>query len=221
MASGSCSETTQHANALNALGLFRGTGAGYELDKIPTRIQGLVMLIRLLGEENSALESSASHSFTDVPEWADKYVGYAIEKGYTKGIGTSTFSPDTNLDAKSYVTFVLRAIGYSDSNGDFSWSSALSDSADFRLMTKEAASALAYATFNRGDMVDISYCALTMTLKDSNRTLAQKLISSSVFTTEQGNASGVLGSRIIYTYVPYDNSTIEYCKKHILWLQAK
>ena len=212
-ASGSSSETTQHANTLNALGLFRGTGTGYELDKTPTRIQGLVMLIRLLGEEDSALESSASHGFTDVPEWADKYVGYAIEKGYTKGTGAGTFSPDTNLDAKSYVTFVLRALGYSDSKGDFSWSSALSDSAGIGLMTKETASSLSYAVINRGDMVDISYCALTMTLKESNSTLAQKLTSSGVFTAEQGKTNGVLGNRLIYTYVPYDSSTTDYSRK--------
>ena len=35
------------ADVLNALGLFRGTGEGYELDRSPTRAEVLVMLIKL------------------------------------------------------------------------------------------------------------------------------------------------------------------------------
>lgn len=58
-------------------------------------------------------------SFQDVPEWALKYVAYAYAKGYSKGTSSTTFSPDELLDAKSYVTFVLRALGYDDSKGDF------------------------------------------------------------------------------------------------------
>ena len=220
-ASGSSSESAKNADSLNRLGLFRGTGAGYELDNIPTRIQGLVMLIRLLGEEEIALNSSSTHNFTDVPPWADKYVGFAIEKGYTKGTGASTFSPDTNLNAKSYVTFVLRVLGYSDSKGDFTWSTALSDSARFGLMTKEAASALTSAAFNRGDMVDISYCALTMKLKGDSTTLAQKLVASGVFTEDQGRTNGVLGGKLVYTYTPYDSSTIDYAKKTVTLASGK
>ena len=54
-ASGSSELSTAHADTLNALGLFKGTGSGYDLDKTPDRTQGLVMLIRLLGKEAEAL----------------------------------------------------------------------------------------------------------------------------------------------------------------------
>jgi len=214
-ASGSSVVSTKNAVALHNLGLLQGTGAGYELDAIPTRIQGLVMLIRLLGEETEALSADLSHPFTDIPSWADKYVGYAFMKGYTKGTSNTTFSPDTALDAKSYVTLILRALGYNDGNGDFLWSTALSDSVGFGLMTSDAALALSNVVFNRGDMVDLSYCALAMPLKGQSATLAQKLVKAGVFTEAQGSASGVLGSKVAYTYVPYDSSTVVYLRETV------
>ena len=76
----------QTAETLHALGLFRGTGEDengvpiYALEKTATRAEALVMLIRLLGEEDAALSSLAAHPFTDVPAWADRYVAYAYEK---------------------------------------------------------------------------------------------------------------------------------------------
>jgi len=215
MASGSSEKSINHADALFNLGLFRGTNAGYDLDSTPTRIQGLIMLIRLLGEEDDALAYNETHEFSDVPAWADKYVGYAMSKGYTKGTSSSTFNPDAELDAKSYVTFILRALGYNDGNGDFSWNTALSDSAEFGLMTKESASALSFALFNRGDMVDSSYFALTMPLKGESRSLARKLAAKGVFTEKDGKANGVFDAHVAYTYIPYDSSTVDYMRKTV------
>ena len=47
-------EDTACAERLEALGLFRGTEAGYELDRAPTRAEAGVMLVRLLGTEEEA-----------------------------------------------------------------------------------------------------------------------------------------------------------------------
>lgn len=215
LASGNSEKSMENANALNKLGLFKGTNAGYQLEQTPSRIQGLVMLIRLLGEEESALASSAAHSFTDVPAWADRYVAYAIEKGYTKGTTAQSFTPDAALDAKSYVTFILRALKYDDTVGDFSWATALADSAELGLMTGASAKDLSGAAINRGDMVDISFCALTQPLKGGDKTLAQSLVEKGAFTQDNGKANGVLGDRICFIYTPFDNSTVDYERKTV------
>ena len=220
-ASGSSAGSIKNADALYNLGLFKGTGAGYELDQTPTRVQGIIMLIRLLGEENAALTSNETLPFQDVPEWAVKYVAYAFAKGYAKGTSGTTFSPDEMLDAKTYVTFVLRALGYNDGNGDFSWNTALADSAKFGLMTSTTASTLSNVALNRGDMVDLSFCALTMSLKGETTTLAQKLVKAGVFTTAQGTTNGALGSQILYTYVAYDSSTFDYVRKTLTLASGK
>lgn len=219
-ASGSSDESTRRAEQLASLGLFQGTGGGYQLDAVPTRIQGLVMLIRLLGLEDEALAWTEPSPFTDVG-WGDNYVSYAYQNGLTNGTSATTFAPDTTLNANGYVTFLLRALGYSDANGDFSWSDALSFAAGISMMDSASAATLAGVTMNRGDMVDLSYAALMCGMKDGGQTLAQSLVAQGVFTETDATAAGVLGgSKWTYTYVPYDNSTISYEVKNLAGVTA-
>ena len=42
------------ADALNELGLFLGTGNGYALEKSLTRAQGVTLLVRMIGMEETA-----------------------------------------------------------------------------------------------------------------------------------------------------------------------
>ena len=44
------------AQALDRLGLFSGSEAGYELDRTPTRAEALVMLLKLTGQGRAAAE---------------------------------------------------------------------------------------------------------------------------------------------------------------------
>ena len=63
------------AETLYTLGLFKGTGVNpdgtpiFDLDKAPTRDQGLIMLIRLLGKEQEALAGTWDIPFTDVSDF--------------------------------------------------------------------------------------------------------------------------------------------------------
>ena len=215
-ASGSSPESTDRADKLASLNLFQGTGDGYQLDNIPTRMQGLVMLIRLLGLEEEALACTDTSPFTDLT-WGKEYAAYAYATGLTKGTSATTFTPNGSLNAKSYVTFLLRALGYDDGAGDFSWNDALPFSAEIGLMTADAADTLETVTLNRGDMVDLSYAALTCELKGGRQTLAEKLEDAGVFTAAQGREAGVLGSGSgwVYTYAPYVDDTIVHEKRTV------
>lgn len=83
---------TDYADSLAPLGIFLGTGAGYELDRAPTRVEGLIMLIRLLGVEEEALSMSDYETpFQDVPKWANGYVAYAYQNNLTNGISETKF----------------------------------------------------------------------------------------------------------------------------------
>lgn len=215
-ASGASAESTDRADKLLSLHLFQGAASGYQLDKSPTRMQGLVMLIRLLGLEDEALACTEVSPFKDLT-WGQSYAAYAYVNGLTKGTSAATFTPNGPLSAKSYVTFLLRALGYDDGAGDFSVSRALDFAAGLSMMTPAAASKLAAVTMNRGDMVDLSYAALTCRMKGERRTLAEKLQSDGVFTAAEGRAAGVLGSGAgwVYEYTPYDNSTVSHVKKTV------
>ena len=71
------------ADALNRLGLFSGSEAGYELDRTPTRAEALVMLLKLTGQADEALAGEWSHPFQDAG-WASSYIGYAYQNGLTE-----------------------------------------------------------------------------------------------------------------------------------------
>ena len=105
------------ASSLKTLGLFRGSdtayGEGFDLEKAPTRMEALIMLIRLLGEESEALTCTAYQPFADVPDWAEPYAAYAYAKGYTNGVEPTMFGTTMSASAEMYTEFLLRALRYS------------------------------------------------------------------------------------------------------------
>lgn len=176
---------TAYADALQSLGLFQGTSKGYELERPATRLEGIVMLIRLLGKEQAALSYTGSHPFTDVPAWATPYVAYAYHQGYTSGIDATTFGSTMNLRYLDYMTFLLRALGYSDTGGDFSWSAADQSAVDLGIQTAgERQSILQSGKFLRDHVAYTSYRALFVKTKRGSR-LCDDLVAAGVFSQSQ------------------------------------
>lgn len=165
------------ATALKKLGLFKGVSeTDFALDRAPTRIEAMVMLIRTLGKEAEALDVGGKHPFTDVPAWADKYIGYAYEKGLTKGVSATSFGTG-NAGSDMYLTFMLRALGYNDTKGDFSW-----DAPD--VLAKAVGilpEAVVTENFLRSDAVLVSWASLEAYLKGGDQKMANKLIEEGVF----------------------------------------
>lgn len=170
--------TGESANALYELGLFQGTGETangkpiYSLDTAPTRAQAVTMLVRLLGRESEARAGSWTTPFTDLADWAKPYVGYAYTNGLTNGLGEGRFGSNDKVTANQYLTFILRALGYS-SESDFQWNKAAAFSDSVGLTHGEYAAA---RSFTRGDTARISFAALAQTRKGSEETLAAQLV---------------------------------------------
>lgn len=169
------------ATDLKQLNLMKGVSdTDFALERVPTRIEALIMLIRLLGKEQEALSGSWNHPFDDVADWADPYVGYAYETGLTKGVSDSKFG-NSNSDARTYLTFVLRALGYSDAEGDFSWENPTALAKQVGILPERTN----LTNFLRADLVLISYAALSANLKQFPFPLAEKLAEDGVFTWEE------------------------------------
>lgn len=151
------------AEALNDMGLLRGTGNGFDLGSVPTRAQSAVMLVRFLGKEREALERLIVPPFTDVPGWARPYVGWLYENGLVNGYDESTYGAEDPCTAGMYATIVLRLLGYDDKNGDFSYSGAVGFADGIGLITDTNCDT---GNFLRRDMVTLTYQALTMPTKD-------------------------------------------------------
>ena len=120
-------QAQQSAYLLYHLGLFFGEGVQedgspqFSLDRAPTRAEAVTMLVRLLSAEKEALAQDWDIPFTDVPHWAEPYVGYAYAHGLANGVDFTRFGSDQPTTAAHYLTFVLRALGYLD-GADFTWS---------------------------------------------------------------------------------------------------
>ena len=181
------------ADALYTLGLFQGVGKDaegkpiYELDRAPNRMEAVTMLVRLLGKEEEANAGTWEIPFTDVKDWAKPCVGYAYANGLTKGYDEKTFGGTDPVTAAQYLTFVLRAMGYSEADGDFRWDAAweLSDKLDITDGEYDAST----ASFDRGDVAKISWSALAAYVKGEGRFLGEKLLDEGVFTLEQYHAA--------------------------------
>lgn len=179
-----------HAYLLESLGLFKGVGTkadgstDFALYNTPSRIEAIVMLIRLKGEEPAALAYDYDHSFTDVDPWADPYVGWAYKMGYTKGYPDGRFGSGDVASPAMFITFVLRALGFSDTiaNPDFVWDNPYALAEQLRLTTTKEVN---LENFVRGDMAVISWNALMARPKYSGHegmTLGEVLLNAGVFT---------------------------------------
>lgn len=175
------------ASALKKLNLFKGSytgyGSGYDLELAPTRIQALIMFIRVLGEEDAALAYTGSIPFTDIAKGSlsEHYVSYAYAKGYTNGYTATLFKPDQAISANQYMEFLLRAMGYSSAaNTDLSATMTTARSAG--ILTDAEVAMLQSGTFLRAQLVYVSYYALSAPMSSGTQTLQQKLIDAGVFT---------------------------------------
>ena len=120
-------EAQDSAQLLYNLGLFQGSGTNedgsprFALERAPTRAEAVTILARLLGAEEAAQAQTWTTPFTDVPDWAQSYVGYAYAKGYTTGVEPTRFGSSTPVSTAQFLTLLLRALGYEDGK-DFTWS---------------------------------------------------------------------------------------------------
>lgn len=173
------------AEELYELGLFRGVGSlpdgspNFELDRTPTRGEAVVMLVRMLGAEDEALTGHYSHPFTDAG-WADAYIGYAYTNRITTGVSDTKCDADGYATLAQFLTFVLRALGYSDVNWEDPYPTA-------------DAVGLYYppvgGDFYRADVALICLDALDCRIRDQDMTLRTRLIHLGAIDAEQGGQS--------------------------------
>lgn len=164
------------ADQLKVLGLFQGTGEGFELDRAPTRAEAATMLVRLLGKEQQAKELEYTAPFTDLEGWEQPYVQYLYENGLTTGATATTFEPLENCSAQMYTTFLLRALGYSDTDGaDFTYADAISFGESIGLVDIANCNT---ENFVRDHVAAMSLTALNTAVKGSEDTvLLEKLVA--------------------------------------------
>lgn len=175
------------AYTLNAMGgLFRGTDKGYELDRKPTRAEAAIMLVRFLGLEQAALKGSTGMHmpFTDVNPNHAPYIAMLYALGLTRGTSETTFSPNVEVQARDYMTFMLRVLEYAEGAGDFRWQTAVEDSLRLGVLTEGEHTRLTTAPFDRGRMAEVSLTVLQAEKQDGE-VLVDALIRDGVLSEKK------------------------------------
>jgi hypothetical protein len=153
------------AETLHKLGLLQGIGddpdgtPNFALGNNASRLQGLIMFLRFIGEYDAAVASNYPNPFEDVVgDYNSAIVAYAFAMGYTNGVSPTSFDPSFPLTAAHYLTFVLRAFGYDDAAGDFAWGTAweLTDELGITQGQFNAQN----SSLNRGELAIVSLSAL-------------------------------------------------------------
>ena len=168
-----------YANSAQQLwnkGLMLGSDGVFNLDKPLTRAEGIIMTLRILGKEQEALNLKLPCPFTDVPAWAQYQVAYAAQNGIASGYSATVFGSNDPMTANQYITFVLRAMGYNDRNGDFVWSSAAEKALEIGLIGDSCRDQYMRSNlFLRDNVAVISYGALFSAKSKDGSLLGDKI----------------------------------------------
>lgn len=173
------SATTYDAAAedLSAIGMFRGTEKGFELDRAPTRSEAAIMLVRLYGAEETAKAAyeagEISHPFTDVSAFTSPYVAWLYTNGITNGFTETTFASQRPCSAQNYAAFLLRALGYKDGT-DFEYTDALTFAQEKGFYEP----VMFTGDFLRDDLAALTYQGLAADTADGETYLLARLIES-------------------------------------------
>jgi len=194
------------AVSLNNLGLYDGIAPVDEefdpdLGSLVTREQGITMLVRMLGQRDSAEAlseyaiSSALKDFNDaegISDWARPYMAFAVAAGYVKGTPEKDLLPQSALLGKALCTLILRAMGYVDP--EYAVAAAI-------LAEKGGLSALEAVKFNdkeliRDDLVGIIFGSLVA--EDADGVIViDKLIAAGIVTEAAAMDAGLIEEVVI------------------------
>lgn len=173
----SASDYDAVAEDLSAIGMFRGTASGFELDRAPTRSEAAIMLVRLYGAEDAAKAAyeagEIKHPFTDVSDFASPYVAWVYTNGISNGTSATTFGSANKCSLQNYAVFLLRALGYQDGK-DFQYADALPFA-----QSKGFYEPLMFSgDFLRDDLAALTYQALAADMADGKTYLLDSLTQS-------------------------------------------
>lgn len=178
------------------LGMIQGTGSGVTpayLASPPTRYQGAILFLRLLGLEDEAKAFTPVSNFSDLDGVS---VGNRAIIGYLKanpdlgfeGVGNNMFDPLATMTARQYYKVLLVALGYKY-NVEFTWNNVFQFAAEkgiYKLVDN--------TIFTISDMCTGTVEALKAIVKGGNDTLLARLVKDGAITERTAEATGLYAS---------------------------
>lgn len=200
-------DALRSADVLSTVGLVDGDGAavGYHLDAPATRAQAALLLVRLSGSEQAS-KNAGSAGFRDTPAWAADAIHYAAGEGWVSGFSATEFRPNSPVTANAWCAMLLRMLGYSDAEGDYT----IHDAPDFAQRIG-LVSRRYDGVMTRGDVFQTMREALRFSYKDRSETVIQRLIANGVCTRAAANAMGLLDRELTAREVADQHMAAVFC----------
>ena len=161
-------------------GLFKGGADGFELNGSSTKAQAAVMAVRVLGAENEVLANSYSNNYSDVPDWADKYVGYLTKNNINIANSDQVFGADSQITAEEFTVLMMQLLGYKEVSVSDAPEIVFGFAVQDGILTRQDVELIQSSSFNRGAMAYIANKALNAKFKGSKETLFQRLKASNI-----------------------------------------
>ncbi|MBE6615812.1 MAG: hypothetical protein E7631_10980 [Ruminococcaceae bacterium] len=159
------------------LDMITGTGTekdgsvSFDLQRDLTRLEAVVMAVRLMGLEDSALAGGYTHPYTDVPEWASGYVGCLYSFGLLEISDAGLFLPQAPASLVSFMSYMLYALGYRMADGDYNLMTVVSQARSAGICQTAEDEPL-----TRGAAVVAMYNTLRANIRASSMLLSEKLV---------------------------------------------
>jgi hypothetical protein len=140
-----------------------------------------------MGLEQEAREFTGENTFTDVPEWGDRYAAYGYSKGITAGTNDlhTLFAADRQVTFQEFTAFLLRVLGYTEANGDFAYEFAVRKADQIKLFTPYELKEISSGNFLRGNAVLEMVDALGASPKGSKETQIDVLAGKGVIAKDE------------------------------------
>ena len=183
------------ADALYRLGLFVGTGSDadgipiFELNRPPTRLEALALVIRLMGLQSEAMSFTGNNRFTDIPTWGEQYAAFGYSIGITFGVNEerTLFAPNRQVTAHEFTAFLLRVLGYSEADGDFIFEEAMQKASVVGFFSPFGIARISTDNFLRDHAVHAMANTLLTQPKDNSEYLLYQLADQGVFSREDAD----------------------------------
>ena len=172
-----------HGKMLQKFGILTGSNNGLELDRGLTRVEGAAVYARILGLEEEIKAFNEQYpdydtGFKDIPGWVKPTINYLHYMGLVNGISNDQYGSAMNMTETQFTTLVLRALGFSDKNGDFNWAASDMKAKEVGLFNYDLLSPdkILGDDFTRQDMTYIAYNALYFRNINTGEALIEKFI---------------------------------------------
>ena len=180
-------EALRAADTLASLGLIQSAeaAADYRLDDPVSRAQAAMLLVRLAGDE-AAAKSANVVRYRDTDPWSAPYVAWAAKEGWVTGVSDLAFYPNRTVTANAWCAMLLRMLGYSDQEGDFSVEDAAAFAQRIGLISRSLSGPL-----TRGEVFETMAEALAFP-RSENESVLEHLVSAGVCSRSAANALGLM-----------------------------